>query len=152
MTKTHVLCDIDHVIADAAWRDYLLEPRPVDWDHYHTLAKEDEVHEDVVHLLSCLRDGGMTIVVVTGRPEKWEPLTTKWLYQNNVPADLLMMRPNDDYRSNGDVKIALITAYFGTEEEARERVAFLIEDNPSTVSKFAGIGIPVLKVVRGRKS
>jgi hypothetical protein len=85
--------DIDHSVADAAWRDHLLG----DWDTYHEKSIEDESISAMVALIDALYCDQWTTIGLTGRPERWRQLTEAWLLKRCVMLDELIMRPNEVY-------------------------------------------------------
>ena len=139
MTRTHVLCDLDHVVADAAWRDHMIP----DWDLYHEKSQHDAPIEEIAYLLNALHNFGYTVIGLTGRTEKWYGLTMEWLARHKIRMDELLMRPNKDFRPAPEVKMALIESHLGYHWP--DQVAFLIDDREDVCSAFAAAGVTVMQ-------
>lgn len=141
MNRSIVIVDIDHVIADAAWRDHLIP----DWDAYHSVADNDALIEDIAHLLNALDNFGYTIIGLTGRPEKWRSLTLEWLVRHQVRMDDLIMRPDRDYRPSPEMKLHRFQERYPLTD-----IAFVLDDRDDICAAFHAAGVTVLQV-RGRQ-
>jgi len=132
-----VLFDIDHTLADAAWRDPLLgEP----WDRYHAPAYLDAPIPHMVALCRSIKTS-FTITGITLRPEKWRAMTTKWLSRNEIPIDELLMRPDQCTLSAASCKLALAVLRF---RPVHRHVEFIVDNDESIIDAFQGIGVPAL--------
>lgn len=139
-SKRIVLCDIDHVVSDAFWRDPMLLER--DWDAYHSASVDDKPDPDIRSLLDSLAlYGNAWIVGLTARPEKWRKLTMDWVLKSNVYMDELLMRPNDCFDPSPKVKVDLINKHYAGR---LEEIAFVIEDKEDTVIALKGLNLNVL--------
>lgn len=140
MTRKTVLVDIDHVLS-AAWpRDPLIQQG--DWDRYHQQAANDQPLPDVVAMIRALRWASYHIVAITSRPEKWRALTNQWFFRWQIPIDDLLMRPNDNYQTDVELKIGLATASF---TDMKKEVSFLIEDREDVCIAFHEAGVTTLQ-------
>lgn len=105
MGKSIIVCDIDGVLADVGHRlHYVLEIWPKDWTSFFAKAVEDKPNKELITGLNQMRLEGKTIVLATGRPERYRKQTEYWLEQHNVPYDKLLMRPQEDFRPGVDLK------------------------------------------------
>lgn len=137
----YIITDIDHTVADAAWRDPLLGR----WDEYYLAGKDDEPIFFVVDMLRVLSlVANYTVVAVTGRPEKWRSLTTDWLIKNDVPVEQLYMRAENDYRSSNIVKTEAVKSRFDLRD-----IAFVLEDRERDAAAYRELGLSVLVVSKG---
>jgi hypothetical protein len=136
-----ILVDIDHTVANAFWRDGMIGTET--WDYYHEQSKFDKPFKNVVNLLNALSNSGYNIMGITGRNEKHRQLTVAWLVQNKVDIDELLMRPDDDYTKNGELKVKLIQEYFKGDFK---EIHFLIDDNEDAILAFMAIGIATLQI------
>ena len=143
MNAKCVLCDVDHVLSKAFWRDPMIG---TDWDEYHSAARDDEPIHDMVETINALHGAGFIIFGLTSRPEKWRGLTQAWLVRHSVKLDALLMRPNDDYRKSPEVKVAAAIECFGSEENLRKRVTLVLDDREDVTEAFRGLGLTVLQV------
>ena len=136
-----VIVDIDGTLSDSRHREPLIETHG--WDAFHAASPADAPIETVITLL---RHGSHSIWALTGRPEKYRAITNRWLVEHDVPIDLLLMRPDNDYRSAADVKRDLLLFQFQDEATIRDRVVFALEDNAKVVEVLRGLGILTLQV------
>jgi hypothetical protein len=129
--------DIDGVVADVRHRLHLVEQRPKRWDEFFALASADPPLEEgvgLVHELAAEHE----IIWLTGRPERTRRLTEAWLAEHGLPAGLLLMRPDRDYRP----------ARFTKREELRRlrrrrEIAVVVDDDPEVTATLAEDGFPV---------
>jgi hypothetical protein len=136
-----ILVDMDHTISNAFWRNSMIGTET--WDHYHENSKYDKPFKNVVVLLNALSNSGYEIMGITGRNEKHRSLTVKWLVDNKVDIGELLMRPDDDYTKNGELKVKLITERFKGDFKD---IHFLIDDNEDAILAFMAIGIATLQI------
>jgi hypothetical protein len=137
----YVLLDLDHTIANSFWRDSMIGIEP--WDVYHEASKDDKPFKKITRLVNSLAAMSYVVVGITGRNEKFRQLTTKWLLSNKIDVDELLMRPDNDFSKNGEMKIKLINDHFKGDYS---RIQFLIDDNEETILAFSKLGITTLQV------
>lgn len=137
-----LLLDIDHTISDAAWRDDMIADR--DWDAYHLAGKEDRPIEEVCQMIRDLyyAEERWEIACLTARPEKWRNQTMKWLVDNDIPINQLLMRSNDDYSSAGESKAKLLKFI---QLETYEHV-LLIDDNDKVIEIMRANNITTMQI------
>lgn len=137
-----VLIDIDHTLADAAWRDSLVGGEG-GWDEYHHHAKADAPVQGMVKLVNALHNQGYEIFALTTRPEKWRKATSDWLFKHNVKIDLLLMRPDDCFLPSPESKLKLVKEHFRA-TNIRDEIAFIIDDRDDVLEAFRAEGIITL--------
>jgi 5'(3')-deoxyribonucleotidase len=148
MMKNIILVDIDHSIADAFWRDPMIGV--ASWDLYHAESINDPPAHDMVYFIRTLISATcFEFYGLTARPEKFRNLTTQWLLKNNIGFDDLLMRPNDDFRPAGEVKLSLCESCFGV--DWKDKVLMMIDDNDKVIEAFKGEGITCLQVFNSRQ-
>ncbi|MDH4172132.1 MAG: hypothetical protein OEW90_01740 [Betaproteobacteria bacterium] len=103
-----VVCDLDGTLADSRHREHHLKKTPADWDAFFSACEQDLPIEQVLRLVHSLWMAGHRIVVVTGRPERLRSQTTIWLDEHGIPAEKLLMRPNESRVRSCDFKRALV--------------------------------------------
>lgn len=143
--RLHVLCDIDHCLADSFWRDPMIGGEG-GWDAYHSASPDDKPAQDVVDLINELASNGYVVMGLTARPEKWRRLTMDWLVKHRVALDGLLMRGDTDYRPAAEIKGALALAYFGSEEEIRANVLCVLDDREDVITSFCALGVTAIQV------
>ena len=149
MNRDIVFVDIDHCISNAFPRDDMIGAEG-GWDDYHRASINDAPVHDIVDLIHALAAAKFQIIGITARPAKWRMLTTHWLIKHSIPIHHILMRPDDDYRPAKEIKISLAVDFFGSEENLRDKLAFIIDDHPEVVEAFAGLGVTALQVFARR--
>ena len=140
MTKRNlVIVDLDGTISDETWRNNLA--REKQWGDYHEGLGDDEPFVDVIRLIRQLFDSmdNISLIGVTGRPEKWRQRTGEWLINQDVPLDLILMRPNNDLRPASEVKMDLMREQFG--DDWADQVWFVMDDNQHVIKAFEQKGV-----------
>lgn len=135
------LVDLDHTLSNAFWRDSMIGH--VSWEEYHESAELDKPFPKMVQLINTLIKNGHYVIAITGRTEKHRGLTVDWLINNNLFLHDLLMRPDDVFTKNADMKVQLVSTYFNNHFD---NIAFLIEDNEDTCLAFQKLGIATLQV------
>jgi phosphoglycolate phosphatase-like HAD superfamily hydrolase len=147
--KDTIILDLDGTLADCGHRLHLASGK--DWPAFHALSVEDKPHEDIMHFIEALQNGQMfndhfSVVICTGRNEEFRLITHAWLTRHGITYDALLMRPNDDYSKDGELKVRLLAEHFGSIEEARRRVLFALDDRDTSVEGLRNAGLPVWQV------
>lgn len=141
MKRDAVLCDIDHVLANAFHRDAMIGTNT--WDEYHAAAAQDEPLHDMRDMIRALHAHGFNIIGLTARPEKWHTATMSWLLKHDIPLNELLMRPMSDFRPSPEMKVDLALKRF---KSIQQEVLFLLEDREDVCTAFRALGITVLQV------
>jgi hypothetical protein len=137
-----LITDIDHTLADAAWRDHLIGGEG-GWDGYHEQACKDKPIRTLVALINAMHLAHWNVVAVTTRPEKWRAMTMRWLIDVGVRIDTLLMRPANDYRPSPELKVAQVLEYF---PKLRDNLVIVLDDREDVIAAFVAIGITALQV------
>jgi hypothetical protein len=138
-----VIVDIDHTVADAAWRDALLGQ----WDEYYAASIWDRPVVFVKNLIEMAYAHGREVVAVTARPEDNRQMTMRWMIQHDIPIDVIHMRASDDRRPSTEVKRDLITLNFPD----LSVIEFVLEDRDDAVAMYRQLGLNVLQVNIGAR-
>lgn len=138
--KNTIVIDLDGICCDTTARQHLLDES---WDAYQGALLSDTPIETTRAVLQGLSDANYEILVVTGRPARFDRQTIDWLTKNGFPVDEVLMRPDTDYRSESEVKIALLTDYFGSLEEARANVLVGFEVKDKVIEEMRNAGFEV---------
>lgn len=134
------LVDIDRTLADDYWRDHLLA---MDFDLYHEASIDDQPILEMCRIIRAMKNNGWTMIGLTARPERYRPLTMKWLLKNGIDLDELIMRPHGDFRPSPELKVALAQERF---QNIVEEVAMVFEDRDDVCLAFRTLGLTVLQV------
>lgn len=141
MTKTTIVVELDGVLADNSARADLMS---VDWDTWHRACDTDKPNDALIQVLRSLSEtGGYEVLIVTGRPARFDKITIDWLNRYNVPADEILMRPEMDYRDEVSVKLDLLAEYFGSLETALENVVVGFEAKDKIIDGLRLAGFEV---------
>jgi len=95
--------DIDGTLARNDHRAHFLAGYKKDWDNFHSHCILDTKIESTANTLTAL-SWNYTIVLLTGRNEKYRRLTELWLKNNGIEPDCLLMRKDDDFRPDYEMK------------------------------------------------
>lgn len=140
--KPIVLCDIDHTISDAAWRDGMIGKVP--WDEYHLASVNDRPIAGTVEIVRALAASGFEIIGFTARPSKWRRMTIDWCVKHDVPISDFLMRHDTDFRPAPALKLDLVQERFGASPS--DQILFLLEDREDVIAAFRALGITCLQV------
>jgi hypothetical protein len=139
--------DIDHSIADAAWRDSLMGS----WDEYHAKSIDDRPIDEMIALVDSLFNDQWVTIGLTGRPEKFRQLTETWLLKQKLQLDELIMRPNEVY--DGAAVFKTIEVIDRCSKEINPTVlVFDDRDDVIGAMKASGIKCVALQVHAGANS
>jgi len=138
--KDTIIVDLDGTLADLTDRlPFIKEQNPPDWDSFFYSCDLDKPIQWVIDLISNLRDNSIyDIVIISGRSDKVKEKTMKWLVNNHIRFDELVMRKDGDHRPDTVVKLEMIQPF-------KERVAFIIDDRQSVVDMWRKEGFNVLQ-------
>lgn len=143
-----IVFDIDGTISDPTHRLNLAQMKQ--WDDFNAAAIDDPVISKIADLMRELSKK-WSILLVTGRNEKFRYVTTQWLKEANLDFcyDDLLMRKDYDFRPDYEIKIELLEKYFGGKEKVLENVFAVFDDRDSVVEHFRNYGFTVLQVAQG---
>lgn len=97
-----VIWDLDGTLRDGKHRLHLL-PKKEDahrcdaWDEFNMAAVNDSPILDNIELLKATTRR-FRVIILTGAGEVSRTITERWLWENGVPYDCLIMRARDDHR------------------------------------------------------
>lgn len=101
----------------------------------------DSLCEQVCAIVVALRPL-FKIIVMSGREDRFENATRKWLEKYEVPFDKLIMRKTDDKRRDDIVKKELYEQHV----EGKYNLFFALDDRPRVIKMWRTLGIYVLDV------
>ena len=141
-----VVFDVDGVLANADHRQDVLFAGGgrKNWKAFFAAAGDDALIEEVARLTTLI-DPALKVVLLTARPTSNRSITLTWLAQQDLRWDLLVMRPDGDFRSSPEAKRAAV-------EELRHQgfdpqLAF--DDDRRNVDMFHDEGIPCIYIHSG---
>jgi FMN phosphatase YigB (HAD superfamily) len=155
--KNFVVFDIDGTLMNCDHRVHLAKAR--EWDSFHEGMTDDVPYLDMCKLAQKLDAAGCVILCVTGRNERYRTNTHRQLLENEVPCETLIMRPNDDFTRDGELKVRLIEEYFSAFDESfggatlkqqiLDSVLIVLEDRDYCVTALRDYGFTVLQPREG---
>lgn len=142
--KKAVVFDLDSTLCDCSERHHHVLKQPQDFDTFHSLCGTDKVNMPVRFILDSFAQKQYSIVILTGRPERYLGETVDWLVDHRIEYDQLVMKRATDER--GDVAYKrqmlsrLITSYdIVAVFEDRKKIVDMIRDEfKLTVFDVAG--------------
>jgi FMN phosphatase YigB (HAD superfamily) len=99
-----VLVDVDGTLVDVTGIRHLVEGGSRDFNAFHKASIDCQPNFPVLQRVQELHDLGLSVVIVSGRDERFRRLTDFWLALWAVPCDRLLMRCSGDSRSDVLVK------------------------------------------------
>ena len=137
-----IICDIDGTLAlNTSGRDI-----------YNTnLVHLDSVNEPVKKIINLFNRAyhgikGNNVILLSGRNESCYGQTEKWIKDNDICCDALIMRKKDDpYRKDSLVKRDL----FEEKIKGKYFVEFVLDDRDQMIHLWRSMGIPCLQVNYG---
>ncbi len=142
--RSIILCDIDHVISNAFWRDPMIDNSRTsndEWDEYHSSSIHDDPDYDMRQIVNTLAVT-FTIIGLTSRPEKWRKLTMDWLVTHDIILHDILMRPNDNYENSAILKVKTIQTHPSL---VGAKIAAVIEDRDDIVAALRAINMNVIQ-------
>ena len=136
--KYIVVWDLDGTLACGQHRLHLLPTKDLtntnSWDGFNAACGGDAPIQDNIDL--CIGLAWLhTVVILTGRSNKFREETKAWLRDNGVGYDTLIMRDPNDHRSNPDFK----------EEELRKlglnNILCAFDDLEHVVKRIRSLGV-----------
>jgi FMN phosphatase YigB (HAD superfamily) len=144
----YVIFDIDGTIADCSHRIQFAQTKQ--WEEFHKRCLEDPVIVNVADLM-CSCNFYSRVILLTGRPEKYRHLTKEWLSTTKLELfyEELIMRPDDDWAPDHQMKINALERKFGSKENVLKNVWFVVDDRESVVEGLRNYGLTVLQPAIG---
>lgn len=144
-----VILDLDGTLCNTAHREHLARARQ--WEEFHSLLEDDTINEGVATATACFAYSGLKVIVLTGRPERFRKRTEYWLAKHRVSVHItaILMRSDDDYRPDGDMKADWLARFFGSLEDARRHVLCILDDRDKVVEDLRNKGFMCWQVQPG---
>ena len=152
--KNIVIFDLDGTLADITLRRTLaMNSGKMDWDVFFDRdnIKLDVPNTPVIKMAQLLHSQGFKIVIFSGRSKATYRTTRQWLIQNDVPFDLLKMRPND--RDTGGhwhfMKDSDLKQFWLDDLDIKDDVYAVFDDRQQVVDMWRDNGLTVFQVADG---
>jgi hypothetical protein len=141
-----VVFDVDGVLANADHRQDVLFAggKRKNWKAFFAAAGDDALIEEVARLTTLI-DPALKVVLLTARPTSNRSITLTWLAEHDVRWDLLVMRPDGDFRSSPEAKRGAVQEL--RDQGFEPQLAF--DDDRRNVDMFHDEGIPCIYIHSG---
>jgi len=141
-----IIFDIDGTLADLNGREQFLHNGKKDWDSFNANMYKDLPNMPIVELYHTLYNSKQyDLILITGRQERFRKVTETWLTGHNIPFDTLLMRGNDDFRHDWEVKQDILKILQAQGKE----ILLSVEDRQSVVDMWRNHGITCLQCTKG---
>lgn len=142
--KQIVIFDLDGTLALIEHRKHLVEGRKKKkWREFFAACVADSVNHPVAEMARVLREAGYQIVIFSGRSDEVRQETEKWLAENGITYDLLLMRPEGDFSPDDQLKLKWL------ERLDKERVLCIFDDRDKVVRMWRRQGLTCFQVAPG---
>ena len=101
---TAAIVDLDGTLVDVTSIRYLVEGEKKNFNKFHESSAGCPANPTVAEFTRLLFNRGFKIIIMSGRVERYSELSSKWLLSNNISFHELLLRKNDDFRPDVEVK------------------------------------------------
>lgn len=146
--KPMVVFDIDGTLSDCSHRVALAQAKQ--WDEFHLKASQDAVICPIANLMRLVA-GKYSVVLLTGRNERYRHITIQWLENAGLDGfyEALLMRSDDDFSKDALFKISSLEKYLSGQENVLDMIEFVVEDRDTVVEAMRNYGLTVLQPAVG---
>ena len=143
MADEIVIFDIDGTLADVSERIHHVKKKPKNWNAFFQGMAQDRAIHSMVRLCNILYASGIQIILCSGRSEEHREQTVEWLAKQGVNYHDLLLRKNNDRRSDIDVKRELLANL------DKSKILFVVEDRSRVVEMWRSEGLVCLQCAPG---
>ncbi|MGE5462018.1 MAG: HAD family acid phosphatase [Syntrophothermus sp.] len=143
MAEELVIFDIDGTLADISERVHHIRRKPKNWNAFNAGMAQDKAIHSMIRLCNILYAAGLRIILCSGRNERNRPETVEWLAKNEVHYHELLLRKDEDYRSDAVVKREILRGL------DRGKILFVVEDRSRVVEMWRSEGLVCLQCAPG---
>lgn len=137
--KRAILCDIDGTLA------HMVNRSPYDWSKVGEDTVDEVVRDVLLKYANSTDIVKPSIILLSGRDGSCRQETIKWLKDNNIPYDDLLMRSAGDMRKDFIVKQEIFDVYI----RDKYAIMFVLDDRNQVVNMWRNMGLKVLQVEPG---
>jgi hypothetical protein len=138
-----VIFDIDGTLADVSERIHHVKKKPKNWDAFFQGMAQDKAIHSIVRLCNILYTSGIHIILCSGRNESHRAETVDWLARQGVNYHDLLLRKENDRRSDTVVKREMLAAI------DKSKILFVVEDRSRVVEMWRSEGLVCLQCAPG---
>lgn len=138
-----IVVDLDGTLADiSVRRQLLLEDK--NWDQFFDGISKDRLNIWCQRIIEKFKSD-CSIIIVTGRPQKYENTTKEWLERHNILYESIYFRSINDFRSDDIVKREIYHNHI----KPRYDVLFVVDDRQKVVDMWRSEGLVCLQCDKG---
>lgn len=149
-SKPIVVCDLDGTLSDGTHRLHLIPTKDLhlteNWSEFNKAAVGDSPIKSTIAVINGLWVSGFAVIILTGRSDEVEEGARKWLNENGIKYDALIMRRKKDNRRVATVKEEVLRAI------GPENIVCAFDDSPVVVKRFRNLGITTYQVAGRRQA
>ncbi|MEP0071608.1 MAG: HAD family acid phosphatase [Marinomonas sp.] len=148
MTKHAVIVDLDGTLAefDHTQVAHWVLGAEKHWDPFFEHMKNAPVIENILRLVTILKQQGQSILICSGRPESHRQHSIDWMQQYNVPFDGVYLRPeNADEMPDEEVKKELLQKI----HDDGFLPWLVLDDRDAVVAGWRNLGLTCLQCAPG---
>ena len=143
MREEIIIFDIDGTLADVSERIHHVQKKPKNWNAFFKGMAQDKAIHSMVRLCNILYASGIQIILCSGRSEEHREQTVAWLAQHGVNYHDLLLRKNNDRRSDTDIKREILANL------DKSKILFVVEDRGRVVEMWRSEGLVCLQCAPG---
>lgn len=144
-----IICDLDGTLCDTTHRQHYMQQQPKDWAAFYAGIATDPVNHWCFNLIRSLELAGHPVVFMSGRPDTYRAVTTKWLSRYDLGHRYLYMRTAGDHRPDAIVKGELFTQLCAEHGLLNTDILFCIDDRQCVVDMWRALGLTCLQCAKG---
>lgn len=134
-----IVVDIDGTLADISHRVGFIRQTPPDYPAFFAGVGGDRLNRWCAELIRGFH-GRYRVLLVSGRPESTRKATARWLRENDVPYDeLILVRGHRNFRPDQELKREWLRAY------GKDRILFSVDDRQRVVDMWRDEGVVCLQ-------
>lgn len=140
-----IIVDLDGTLCNVDHRVHFVQGIQKNWKEFNDRMGADTLYYWCFELITAMKKQGYAILFVTGRDDRYRPLTLTWLNQFKIPYDELHMRKIGDYREDSDVKEEIYNSFI----ENKFQILFVVDDRKSVVDRWRKLELICLQCAPG---
>lgn len=141
-----VIVDYDGTLSDGSHRLHLLPTKDLhlteSWSEFNRASINDAPIRDTIDVVNSLHEAGYCVIILTGRSDEVMADSIKWLIDNGVNYDHIIMRRSLDNRKDTIIKEEVLRAI------GLDNILCAFDDSPGVIQHFRSLGITTYAVTQ----
>lgn len=139
-----IIIDLDGTLADISHRIHYLKDGKKNWKAFFEEMDKDKLNLWCREIMDKFRQDHK-IIILSGRPNNYREKTEKWLKDNSVYYDKLLMRAKNDMRQDMIIKKEI----YDNEIKNNFSILFIVDDRMQVVKMWRATGLTCLQCKEG---